>query len=490
MAGHSDDLVSRLMMVQVMDQLRSYQGNLVHAVHVVEKGWLPDIGEPDIAAHLETLRLYLAANGSFQDDLFLLRLGLTVPGTQRGIVPPTLVLESNRGGFSKRRQGEAAGQITRLQEAIAIGRRFLPELSTDTQTAVAQLAEVCQAQPGPSEADWLEWFERLSSDKADELAARALACLDGENAVSEIGIEVLQHLACFRTPPLTEACCLALLDRAVFWPASLYRESGERIAERLADLIEQDSDPLKLTHQLFALAWTRSAAAARSFRTWTIQLPEWAGAIHVPPGEFLLSAGWCLDENGERRDLIASKRCFRLCVAGSRQSAAIGARILLNEHCPSCGARLVWLFDFSRAGLDLASIGLADAPTKILCCLVCALYGPLFSRYRPDGTAEFLVATDGAATAGHSGFQPGTRKLAAVPCPPFACAEPFSLADASTLAGVPMWLQDAEYPRCIECGRWMNFIAEHDNGPLGEEGIYYAFYCAPCRVSAVSFQQT
>jgi hypothetical protein len=64
------------------------------------------------------------------------------------------------------------------------------------------------------------------------------------------------------------------------------------------------------------------------------------------------------------------------------------------------------------------------------------------------------------------------------------------LDDASTVGGVPMWLQDAEYPRCIECDRYMSFLAQHDNGPLGEEGIYYAFYCARCRISAVSYQQT
>jgi hypothetical protein len=189
-----------------------------------------------------------------------------------------LVLESNRGGFSNRRQREAAGQITRLHEAIAIGRPFLPSLSSDTQTAVIELAKLTQVQAQPPEVDWLEWFNQLSNDEADKLAAQAFACLDvGEKSVYEVGIGVLQHLACFGKSPLTEVCCLGLIERAVFWPSSLYRECSERIAERLVKSIEHAGDPLTLSHRLLALAWTRSAAAERSIRKWTRHLPEWAG---------------------------------------------------------------------------------------------------------------------------------------------------------------------------------------------------------------------
>ena len=206
------------------------------------------------------------------------------------------------------------------------------------------------------------------------------------------------------------------------------------------------------------------------------------------PADYLLTAGWCLDENGQARDLILSKHCFRLCPASKHDSDEICAQIRLDDLCPSCSSRLVWLFDFSRTGLDFESLGLAEAPTTVLCCLSCACYGPVFSRYSADGTAEIVSTPEGTVATG--GSEPRTRYLSARPCPPFACAEPFTLEDASTLGGVPMWLQDAEHPRCIECSRYMNFIAQHDNGPLGEEGIYYAFYCRTCRVSAVSYQQT
>jgi len=37
----------------------------------------------------------------------------------------------------------------------------------------------------------------------------------------------------------------------------------------------------------------------------------------------------------------------------------------------------------------------------------------------------------------------------------------------------------------------MVFLAQIDNGYFdGKEGIYFAFLCAPCRVTATCYQQT
>jgi hypothetical protein len=91
----------------------------------------------------------------------------------------------------------------------------------------------------------------------------------------------------------------------------------------------------------------------------------------------------------------------------------------------------------------------------------------------------------------NSDERPATRRiLNGSLSPTFITATPFSLSDASTLGGAPMWLQDAEYPICLECGRVMAFLAQHDNGALGEEGIYYAFFCSRCQIAAASYQQT
>ncbi len=76
----------------------------------MDAGWIPEGEEPGVAEHLRALGDYLAAAGVAEDDSFLLRYALTVPGMQRGIVPPILVLEPNRSGFSDRGSAKPPGK--------------------------------------------------------------------------------------------------------------------------------------------------------------------------------------------------------------------------------------------------------------------------------------------------------------------------------------------------------------------------------------------
>gem|GEM_PF-6006732 len=74
--------------------------------------------------------------------------------------------------------------------------------------------------------------------------------------------------------------------------------------------------------------------------------------------------------------------------------------------------------------------------------------------------------------------------------PPFAPANLFEFNDGTTLGGMSMWLQDADYPRCPVCAERIRLLAQHDNSALEEEGIYYALYCPDCGIVAVNYQQT
>ncbi|HVV71161.1 MAG TPA: DUF1963 domain-containing protein, partial [Verrucomicrobiae bacterium] len=129
---------------------------------------------------------------------------------------------------------------------------------------------------------------------------------------------------------------------------------------------------------------------------------------------------------------------------------------------------------------------------KVLCCLSCACFSPMFTRYRSNGVAEWHPATATSETA-PSGTWPSCEcQLSSSAFPPFAAANPFRLDDASTLGGIPMWLQDAEYPRCPDCAKPMQFLAQFYNlaMPKPEEGMFYSFFCRECEVAAVNYQQT
>jgi hypothetical protein len=490
MTGQPHDLSDLLIQAHFASQLHAYGGNLAFAISTVQNGWLAAEGDPGIQEHLVTLRRHLANLGHPEDDSFLLRLGLAAPGALRGIVPPVMVLDANRGGFSARRQREAEGQVRRLREALAIGRRFIPNLSRNTQEAIFELSEFCQNHRAPDEEVWLDWFNELTRDKVSQLAERAIDCLDGnEKSVQEIGSEILQHLACFCVSPLNEVYAQELIERETFWPSSMYRDSSDAVARQLISRIEETFEQLPLNHLLLALAWTRSAAAHEAFSEWRHRRPAWAGNLHVPPEVYLHSAGWCLDEHGRRRDLI-STICFRLVPVEGGAKHSVPCRIRDGEQCPSCGGPGALLFDFSQLDAVYFPGEFADAPRRVRCCLHCSCYGPVYTTYCADGTGTWRSPIEPRERYPAGDPKPCMRKLDESPLPPFACAEPFGLKDASTLGGIPMWLQDAEYPRCIECERVMTFLAQHDNGLVGEEGIYYAFFCARCHVAAVSYQQT
>lgn len=486
----SDDLVTLLMQAHAVEAIRSYRGNLAFVARVVEGGWIPPEVAPGIQQHLEALRQYLANKGIPEDDSFLLRLGITAPGMQRGIVPPLMVLETNRGGFSARRLSEAEGQVRRMREVLAIGRRFFKSLSPDTQHAISELANLCQATPKLEDAEWLRSFAVLSVHEAELLGEQAVECLSSEeSSITNIGTQILQRIACFRLQPLSEAYCLALIELRVFWPATLYRDSGDAVAGHLISLIEKSPDLHSLNHLLLALAWTRSNEARRAFHRWTIQTPGWASKLYAPPEEYLPHAGWSVDGGGQRIDLI-STTCFRMTLGEVATPQSTPCRVRDSKLCPSCGGPQGWLFDFSGLGADTFPAEFREAPRKILCCFHCACFGPVFTTYFEDGTSQWESPIEGSKFEFSGTPSECVRQLDDSPFSPFAVAESFALDDASTLGGIPSWLQDAEFPRCIKCNKFMTFLAQHDNGPLHEEGIYYAFFCAPCHVAAVNYQQT
>jgi hypothetical protein len=121
-------------------------------IKATERGWIPHGDEPDVTAHLEAARSHLAASGVAEDDAFLLRYALVVPGVQRGIVPPLTVLEPNRSSFSERKKKQPAAQVIRLRGALDLGRAVLPGLSQETAEALGQLATVKRGPTMPSSA--------------------------------------------------------------------------------------------------------------------------------------------------------------------------------------------------------------------------------------------------------------------------------------------------------------------------------------------------
>jgi hypothetical protein len=61
----------------------------------------------------------------------------------------------------------------------------------------------------------------------------------------------------------------------------------------------------------------------------------------------------------------------------------------------------------------------------------------------------------------------------------------------STLGGYPDWIQYAAYPACLSCGDTMSYVGLLGGADVSDgEGAYYLFVHTPCRIGAVSYQQS
>lgn len=478
--------VAQLFESQVLRAIRGYRGNLLAVTKAIDADWIPKGDEPGLNEHLHALRDYLTATGVAEDDVFLLRYALAVPGMQCGVVPPILVLNPNRGGFSDRRKREAAGQVSRLGEVLVLARLFLTALSTESSQAIRELAAIVDSPRTTPHYSLLDQVRSLSLEEANELASVGLRCLKhASTTVRELGKDLLHSLACFRFEPLGAEICRSLCEDGIFWPASLYRDAGDAVTRELIGLLDKDADSVTVNHLVLCVAWTRSSEAVASFCGWTQNPPRWSSLLNVDLADYPPFANWSLDAEGERIDLTIS-RCRRMLPAAATTLGSIACRAPSELSCPYCAAPASILFDFENVPAVLPN----NAPVKILCCLSCSMFAPTFVRYSHDGSFDWLGSETTTPRSFDCPFEIRYVTLESEDCPPFASANVFELDDASAIGGVPMWLQEADYPRCPRCSQRMVFLAQHDNTAIKEEGLHYAFFCPTCRISAVGYQQT
>lgn len=490
-----EEKIARLISRYVSTALHRYRGNLASVVAAIENDYVPDERDDKVRAWMGQLSTAIAEAGLPQPDSFLLRYALTVPGFQRGVNPPIIALEENRGGFRPKRHRESAGQIQRLQEALGLASELGIQSLGDSQQAIQSLARMVGDHLNETDDKRFHWFASLDSDELDELARRAMKFLTSSiEPVRELGSEILKDIVCFRDDrPLSQDIHRELVRLECYWPSCLYRDATESITEILLEKIDEETERPNLSILLSAISWTRNEAALKAFAEWERTTPGWSDQLFVPPKDYLPYAGLSLNTEGKFESLV-SETCFRVTIADDSGDESMDCRTEADMKCPACGGDLCWLFDFtqlSQAAHEKVFAGVfASAPLRILCCLFCGCYENNFSRFAPEGDAVWLSPQQRLEFEGSGEASPVARRLSLTATSPYAGSEPFALQDASSIGGMPSWVQDAEYPSCLECGDLMRFFAQHDNGAVGEEGLYFAFFCESCSVACVHYQQT
>jgi hypothetical protein len=338
-----------------------------------------------------------------------------------------------------------------------------------------------------------ELFAGLSGQDVDRLTDVCLTALVNGNET--LCNAISRALAAFTDHNL-DRLAIQLVERCHLWPSIVFRNAGGEVRQQLLRALE--SGVAEPNHALLGLAWIGDDQTVDTFRRWKANPPAWIDRISVSPDKYAHEAGWELSAEG-RRELF-HRSCYQIIPIQSEQEGVecLTIAIETDKRCPWCGRLLLelLLFDTSQNTLEWSRV--AEAGLSVLTCDLCTAFGTglVFSNLAADGSTTWHDANerpdrlpDKLDEFDHTPWEGVAAKLK--PRRPFEAADWCLEVSASQLGGMPTWIQESAYPSCPDCGQTMKFIAQLDNADFPmNEGIYYAFFCETCRVTATTYQQS
>ncbi|QIF04518.1 hypothetical protein [Roseimicrobium sp. ORNL1] len=335
-----------------------------------------------------------------------------------------------------------------------------------------------------------ELFNSLDKEAAERLAFEAIAALhDGEEDFAE---DIAKHLAVL-TDYRLDGLQQAWVQSANFWPPVIFRSASSAIREAITKEMVQDGG--SVFHALSALAWIGDEVVVTLFEGWDRKKPAWSAELRVPPSDYSEVAGW-ESSGGARRNLFHD-RCLAISPATELQNAA-PVKVFSNtpQACPWCRQGLTYMLELDLRDARFDFLGFQGPSLPVLTCHGCTCYGHFFSKVDAHGgaTVHPKIPTPGWLPDTNEAWVPPAWKDVDIVLTPRRAIQAVDWCmelKSSQVGGMPCWVQDTDYPKCLDCGVTMSFIAQLNEGDFPEhEGTYYAFLCAPCRNTATSYQQT
>ena len=290
------------------------------------------------------------------------------------------------------------------------------------------------------------------------------------------------------------------VQRRKLHPGVLFHGADSTIANEIFNLIDRENEVIgtvTTNHALTELAWIGDDAVQSAFATWRDKPPLWASTLFVPPHAYAHEAGWELTADGRRRDLY-HKTAFPL-IRSSEGDDDDSPRIGI-EHptlCPWCERRLTVLFDIDDMTVFIPEWHVHCV--SVLACDVCSCYGTVFGKIEEGSRPTWHEANEmpDFLSTGCPVWEPFPNRplVTSGKTRHFLAAAnwlTYPSVPASQIGGIPTSLQDAEYPQCPDCQQTMSFVGQISNEDFMEyaEGIYYAFLCTGCGITATNYQQS
>lgn len=343
-----------------------------------------------------------------------------------------------------------------------------------------------------------ELYHELTEREQEQLETYAISLIEeGDFDQAET---ILLSLACF-TGASVERGMEAFFHAGKYYPGILYRHAGPVIRDRLIEQVAYDAD--NRNSLLLALAWIGDAEVVRLFGSWRRQPPGWAEELYVAPELYARDAGWELDAAGGKRLLFHPESYHFIAERENKEkvlrpSTAVSVLHPGDQACPWCSGRLTVLFDYNLEDPLLQFMKLSGRRLRIAACMQCNCYGTVYMKVDLNG--GYTWSEYNTVPAYLPDYEDGedreeliwnSLRLSERRMGTYESGHWTLEAPASQIGGHPAWIQDAEYPECPCCSESMRFIAQMDMEQAEDsEGIYYAFLCGTCLISAVNYQQT
>ncbi|HEY6019521.1 MAG TPA: DUF1963 domain-containing protein [Candidatus Paceibacterota bacterium] len=341
--------------------------------------------------------------------------------------------------------------------------------------------------PHPIPADQL--YTKLNRWDLDLLATYAEGLIGtGRNDEAE---DIVRCLAAFTDAPV-ENCLRAFIRNGSYWPSLAFFRASPDIRDELIARVERDD--ANRNHILMALAWIGDATVVKLFERWRQHPPPWQD-LHIPPHRYSYEAGWELTDNGHRRDLYY-RQCTKLQQGRSAFPNSFKAITERQDHCPWCSQRLTNLVNVAPTEFGISGGYHAGDMISVTTCEICTVFTPVFSVFNEKGGSHWHPSNSRpkylAEDPANWNWLPQDALTPVGIRPPLFAADQFLPTTFSQLGGHPTWVQDAEYPHCPSCANTMMFLAQINCDDIEDhsEGIYYAFVCTACKMTATHYQQT
>lgn len=348
----------------------------------------------------------------------------------------------------------------------------------------------------PSPRTFEEIYSTLSPDDVRRLADVLIAQMaSNKDAVEDAAV----CIAAFTESSL-DRFLEVWLGQCDAYPPILFRNAGAAVRDRLVRMLSMFAPDLVVSHALSALATIGDQEVVRLLQTASSKRPFWSRKLHGAPTDYARDAGWEIVD-GERRELTLS-HCVALKVADLDDAAPPTKHVSVwketSEPCPWCGGITANLLTVDLTSLQLDAVALLGDRVEVLTCPDCTCYGPVHAILEETGRGfwsnknvrpNYLPAPDAANSRVTSDWS--SARIQLQHRSPIQASDWRVPTTFSQIGGLPTWVQNTEYPRCLQCNKTMIFLAQIDEGAFpGNEGFYYAFVCKECRTTATIYQQT